>query len=104
MTMDQLITALVMNTLIAMTVAICLGVTFIDLAGVARNGRPVGRGALANYVCVPAATVGLLLLSRPARVRRVRDGLLPQPGADAPWGDPPCARHQGGGPWGERVG
>jgi bile acid:Na+ symporter, BASS family len=59
---DRLINVLVTITLIEMMVAIGLGVTFVDLAGVARNWRLVGRAALANYVCVPAATVGLLLL------------------------------------------
>src|SRR5262245_370134 len=45
-----------------MMAAIGLGVTFADLLGVARDWRLVGRAALANYVCVPAAAVGLLLL------------------------------------------
>ena len=62
-TVDQLINVLVTITLIEMMAAIGLGVTFADLAGVARNWRLVGRAALANFVCVPAATVGLLLLS-----------------------------------------
>jgi BASS family bile acid:Na+ symporter len=48
-----------------MMVAIGLGVTVTDLAGVARNWRLVGRAVLANYVCVPAITVGLLLLFDP---------------------------------------
>jgi BASS family bile acid:Na+ symporter len=62
MTVDQLINVLVTVTLIEMMVATGLGVTFVDLASVARNWRLVGRAALANYVCVPAATVGLLVL------------------------------------------
>src|SRR6516165_1045838 len=62
---DRLINILVMITLIEMMVAIGLSVTFADLAGVARNGRLIGRAALANYVCVPGATVGLLLLFDP---------------------------------------
>jgi BASS family bile acid:Na+ symporter len=62
MTMDQLINALVTITLIEMMAAIGLSVTFVDLLGVARDWRLVGRAALANYVCVPAVTVGLLLL------------------------------------------
>jgi BASS family bile acid:Na+ symporter len=62
MTLDQLINVLVTITLIEMMAAIGLGVTFVDLIGVARNWRLVVRAALANYVCVPAATVGLLLL------------------------------------------
>jgi BASS family bile acid:Na+ symporter len=59
---DRLINALVTVTLIEMMVTIGLGVTFVELVGVARNWRLVARAALANYVCVPAATVGLLVL------------------------------------------
>jgi BASS family bile acid:Na+ symporter len=62
MTVDLLINVIVTITLIEMMLAIGLGMKFVDLAGVARNWRLVGRAALANYVCVPAATVALLLL------------------------------------------
>jgi BASS family bile acid:Na+ symporter len=62
MTVNQLINVLVTVTLIEMMSAIGLGVTWQDLVGVARNGRLLARAALANYVCVPAVTVGLLLL------------------------------------------
>ncbi len=62
MTMNQLINLIVTITLIEMMLAVGLGVTFVDLAAVARNWRLVARAGLANYVCVPAATVGLLLL------------------------------------------
>ncbi len=62
MTSDQLINVLVTITLIEMMVAVGLGVTFAELLGVARNWRLAGLAALANYVCVPAATIGLLLL------------------------------------------
>jgi BASS family bile acid:Na+ symporter len=62
MSIDQLINILVSITLIEMMAAVGLSVTFSDLASVARNWRMVARCALANYVCVPAATVGLLLL------------------------------------------
>jgi BASS family bile acid:Na+ symporter len=62
MSIDHLINLLVMITLIEMMVAIGLGVTLGDLFGVARDWRLVGRAALANYACVPVATVGLLLL------------------------------------------
>ncbi|MGA2620029.1 MAG: bile acid:sodium symporter [Thermoguttaceae bacterium] len=65
MTMDQLINVLVTITLVELMVAIGLGVALADLAGVATNGRLMGQAALANYVCVPAAAVGLLLLFRP---------------------------------------
>jgi BASS family bile acid:Na+ symporter len=62
MTVDQVINVLVMVTLVEMMATIGLGVTFADVRGVARDWRLVGRAALANYVCVPAAVVGLLLL------------------------------------------
>lgn len=62
MSMDRLINILVMITLIEMMVAVGMSVTLADLLGVARNWRLVTRAALANYVCVPAVTVGLLLL------------------------------------------
>lgn len=65
MTTDQLINVLVTITLIEMMAAIGLRVTFADLSGVARNWRLVTRAALANYVFVPAATMGLLLLFEP---------------------------------------
>jgi BASS family bile acid:Na+ symporter len=47
-----------------MMVAIGLGVTFAELASVARKGGLVTRAVLANYVAVPAAALGLLLLFR----------------------------------------
>src|SRR5262249_17925284 len=59
---DRLLNILVTITLIEMMAAVGLGVTFSDLARVAGNGRLVRTAALANYVCVPAAAVGLLLL------------------------------------------
>jgi BASS family bile acid:Na+ symporter len=62
MTIPQLTNVLVTVTLVEMMAATGLGVTFGDLARVARDGRLVARAALANYVLVPAATVGLLLL------------------------------------------
>jgi BASS family bile acid:Na+ symporter len=65
MTLEQAINVLLTVTLIEMMAAIGLGVTFVDLAGVARNGPLVARALLANYACVPAVTVGLLLLFDP---------------------------------------
>ncbi len=62
MTIHQLVNLLVTVTLIEMMFAVGLGVAVADLARVARNGRLIARAALANYVLVPAATVGLLLL------------------------------------------
>jgi bile acid:Na+ symporter, BASS family len=66
MTSAQLINILVLVTLIEMMIAIGLGVSWAELAIVARNGRLVTKAALANYLCVPVATVGLLLLFHPA--------------------------------------
>jgi BASS family bile acid:Na+ symporter len=91
MTLDQLVNLLVVIMLIEMMAAIGLGVTFVELLGVMRNWRLVLQGGLANYVCVPAITVGLLILFHPA------DPLVPVgflilgvcPGA--PFG-PPCTR------------
>jgi BASS family bile acid:Na+ symporter len=65
MTVDQLVNVLVMILLIEMMVAVGLGVTFAELLGVARDWRLVLGAGIANYVCVPAITVGLLLLFRP---------------------------------------
>jgi BASS family bile acid:Na+ symporter len=62
MSIHQLTNVLVTVTLIEMMAATGLGVTFGDLARVARDWRLVVRAVLANYVLVPAATVGLLLL------------------------------------------
>jgi bile acid:Na+ symporter, BASS family len=65
MTMDRLINVLVTITLVEMMIATGMGVTFGVLAEVSRNWRLVARAALANYVCVPVAAVGLLLLFSP---------------------------------------
>ena len=62
MNLDRLMNLLVTITLIEMMVAIGLRVTFAELLVVARNWGLVARGMLANYVCVPAATVALLLV------------------------------------------
>jgi BASS family bile acid:Na+ symporter len=62
MSIDQLTNVLVTVTLVEMMAATGLGVTFGDLSRVAWDWRLVVRAALANYVLVPAATVGLLLL------------------------------------------
>ena len=59
---DQLINILVTITLIEMMAAIGLGIRFRELREVARDRRLVFRAALANYVCVPAVTLVLLLL------------------------------------------
>lgn len=60
--MDRCINILVTIALMEMMVAIGIRVPLADLVGVLRNGRLVAGAVLANYVCVPAITVGLLLL------------------------------------------
>jgi BASS family bile acid:Na+ symporter len=62
---ERMINILVTVTLIAMMVSIGLGVTFSDLAKLARDWLLIGRAVVANYVIVPAATVALLLLFKP---------------------------------------
>ncbi len=61
---DTLINLVVTTTLIEMMIAVGLGVTLADVLAVAGSGGLVARAALANYVCVPAAAVALLLLFR----------------------------------------
>jgi BASS family bile acid:Na+ symporter len=89
MTIEQLTNILVIIMLFEMMTGIGLGVTFADLVSVAKDRRLLLQAGLANYVCVPAVTVGLLMLFHPA------DPLVPAgflilavcPGA--PFG-PPC--------------
>jgi BASS family bile acid:Na+ symporter len=64
MTVDQLINLLAAITLIEMMVTIGLGVSLADVWRVGRSWGLVVRAVLANYVLVPAAAVGLLLLFR----------------------------------------
>src|SRR5215470_10952944 len=94
MSADQAINILVTITLIQLMVTIGLGVTFADMAPVARNWGLVVRAALANYVLVPAATVGLLSLFHAPPL--VAAGLLVAavcPGA--PYGPPFTAMAKG---------
>ena len=53
---------LVSITLMAMMGAIGLEVSLAELAAAARNWRLTTKAALANYLCIPAVTVSLLLL------------------------------------------
>jgi BASS family bile acid:Na+ symporter len=57
-----LINVLAAVTLIEMMIAIGLGVTMADVAGVARNRILLLRALVANYIAVPALAVGILLL------------------------------------------
>jgi BASS family bile acid:Na+ symporter len=62
MTVDRTINLLATITLFEMMVTIGLGVTVAEVVGVAKDWGLLARAALANYVLVPAAAVGLLLL------------------------------------------
>lgn len=64
MTVSQLTNLIVAAALIEMMITIGLGVTVRELADVARDWRLTAKAAWGNYVCVPAATVGLLWLFR----------------------------------------
>lgn len=65
MTANQLINLLAAITLVEMMVTIGLGVTFANVAGVAKRRGLVMRAALANYIFVPALAVALLLWFSP---------------------------------------
>ncbi len=61
MSTDQAINLLVTIALIELMAAIGLGVKPADVAVVVRDRQLMVQAAVANYVCVPAAAVGLLL-------------------------------------------
>jgi BASS family bile acid:Na+ symporter len=88
MTMDQLLNVLVTITLVEMMVAIGLGVAYADLVAVARDWRLLAQAALANYVCVPAAALGLLLALE-AKPMVAAGFLVAAVCPGAPYG-PPC--------------
>jgi bile acid:Na+ symporter, BASS family len=91
MTIDQLISVLVSIMLIEMMVAIGLSVTFAELLAVARNWRLVLQAAVANYVCVPLVTVGLLMLVHPVDPMVSAGFLILAVCPGAPFG-PPCTK------------
>lgn len=62
MALDQLINLLAAITLIEMMATIGLGVTLSDVLQVSRSWGLVARAVLANYILVPIAAIGLLLL------------------------------------------
>jgi BASS family bile acid:Na+ symporter len=95
MTIDQFINVLVTVLLIEMMVAVGLGVSLVELMGVARNWRLVVQAGLANYLCVPAVTVGLLILVHPADPMVPAGFLILAVCPGAPFG-PPCAKIAGG--------
>jgi bile acid:Na+ symporter, BASS family len=91
MTIDRVMSVLVTLLLIEMMVAIGLSVAFVDLLAVARNWRLVLQAGLANYVCVPAVTVGLLLLFHPPDPLVSAGFLILAVCPGAPFG-PPCTK------------
>jgi bile acid:Na+ symporter, BASS family len=93
--MDQLINVSVIITLIGMMASIGLGVDHAELLVVARNWRLVAQAAVANYICVPAITIGLLALLRPADPMVSAGFLILAVCPGAPFG-PPCAKIAGG--------
>jgi bile acid:Na+ symporter, BASS family len=62
MSLDSLVAIFVSIAVFEMMAAVGLGVAIRDVVAVARDGRLLARAVVANYVCVPAATVILLLL------------------------------------------
>jgi len=62
MSLDSLVKLVVTVAVIEMMVTVGLGVAVADVMAVVRNGRLLTRAALANYVCVPAATAVLLMI------------------------------------------
>lgn len=91
MTADALIKILVPLTLIEMMIAIGLGVTLAELVAAARNWRLATKAALANYVCVPAVAVALLLILHPKDPTAAAGILILAVCPGAPFG-PPCTR------------
>jgi bile acid:Na+ symporter, BASS family len=66
MTIDRSVNLLAAVTLFEMMVTIGLGVTVAEIVVVAREWCTLARAGLANYVIVPAAAVGLLLVFQAA--------------------------------------
>jgi BASS family bile acid:Na+ symporter len=62
MTIDSIVNLLAMVTLFEMMVTIGLGVAVAEVVAIARDWRAVACAGLANYVIVPLAALGLLLL------------------------------------------
>ena len=82
---------LVSITLMAMMVAIGLEVSLVELAAAARNWRLTTKAALANYLCIPAVTLSLLLLFHPADATVAAGFLIVAVCPGAPFG-PACTR------------
>lgn len=87
MNTDQLINLLATLTLLEMMVTIGLGVKFSEVAAVARRGALVFRAAMANYLLVPAAALGLIFLFQ-ARPMVAAGLLIAAVCPGAPYGPP----------------
>ena len=94
MSLDQWINLLVPVTLIEMMLVIGMSVRHSEVLAVAQKGGLVIRAALANYVLVPAATVGLLLLFR-ANAMTSAGFLILAVCPGAPYGPPAVAIAKG---------
>jgi BASS family bile acid:Na+ symporter len=88
---ERLINILVTITLIEMMLSIGLSVRFADLIGISQDWRLLLQAGLANYVCVPAVTVALLLLFQPADPMVSVGFLILAVCPGAPFA-PPCVR------------
>jgi BASS family bile acid:Na+ symporter len=94
MNINQVINLLATVTLIEMMVTIGLGVMLADVFAVAMDWRLVSRAAIANYVLVPGAAIGLLLLFGASPM--VAAGILiPAVCPGAPYGPPVTAMAKG---------
>ncbi len=62
MSLDSLVKLVVSVAVFEMMVTVGLSVAVADVIDVAKDGRLLARAALANYVCVPAAAVVLLMI------------------------------------------
>lgn len=62
MTFDSLVKLFVTVAVFEMMVTVGMGVAVADVVTVARDRRLLARAVMANYVCVPAATVVLLMI------------------------------------------
>jgi BASS family bile acid:Na+ symporter len=91
MTIERLTNITVTVLLIEMMIAIGLGVTLRELIAIVRDWRLLLLAVLANYVCFPAVTVGLLKLFQPADAMVLVGFLILAACPGAPFG-PACTR------------
>lgn len=95
MTGAGFVNALVSFTLVAMMVATGLGVHLAELATAVQNWRLALKAAAANYLWVPAVTLGLLLLFQPSDAAVSAGFLILAVCPGAPFG-PACTRRAQG--------